>query len=158
MNELRELYQELILDHNRHPRNFGVPEHSTNQADGHNPLCGDQVTVYLDVEGGVVRDIKFMGTGCAISMASASMMTDAIKGKPVEEVEQLFEKFHRAMTDEQASGPIAGEDSELDALSGVKEFPIRVKCATLPWHAMHAALQGERVATTEGDPKDANAS
>ena len=158
MNELRELYQELILDHNKSPRNFGVPEDSTNQAEGHNPLCGDQVTVYLDVENGKVADVKFMGSGCAISIASASMMTDAIRGKSVAEVEALFERFHKAMTEDKAVSQIQDEPSELDALSGVKEFPIRVKCATLPWHTMAAALHGEKSATTEEEAKDASAS
>ena len=158
MNELRELYQELILDHNRRPRNFGVPAESTNQADGHNPFCGDQVTVYLDVENGKVAEVKFMGSGCAISIASASMMTEAIRGKPVAEVEALFERFHKAMTEDKETAQIQEEPSELDALSGVKEFPIRVKCATLPWHTMAAALHGQKAATTEEEAKDASAS
>jgi nitrogen fixation protein NifU and related proteins len=158
MNELRELYQELILDHNKRPRNFGVPAGSTNQAEGHNPLCGDQVTVYLDLEDGKVADVKFMGSGCAISIASASMMTEAIRGKPVAEVEALFEQFHKAMTEDKAAAQIQSEPSELDALSGVKDFPIRVKCATLPWHTMAAALHGQKAATTEEEAKDASAS
>ncbi len=149
MSELRELYQELILDHNRRPRNYGVPAESNRQADGHNPLCGDQLTVYLDMEGDVVRDVHFIGQGCAISVASASMMTEAVKGKTLAEAESLFQKFHRAMTDDRASGPVVGEESELDALSGVKEFPVRVKCATLAWHTLAAALHGEDAATTE---------
>jgi len=151
MNELRELYKDIILDHNRQPRNFGVPEASTNHADGHNPLCGDQVTVYLNVSDGIVKDVRFMGSGCAISVASASMMTEAVVGKTIAEAETVFEQFHHAMTNDDGSGPITGEDSELDALSGVKEFPIRVKCATLPWHTMIAALRGEGQATTEGE-------
>jgi nitrogen fixation NifU-like protein len=158
VNELRELYQEVILDHNRNPRNFGVPEHATNQADGHNPLCGDQVTIYLDVQNGVVRDVKFMGTGCAISVASASMMTEAIQGRTVSEAEAIFERFHHAMTGEKESEPVGVGPSELDALSGVREFPIRVKCATLPWHTMEAALHGQRSATTEEETLDATAS
>lgn len=149
MSDLRELYQELILDHNRRPRNFGVPEHANHHADGNNPLCGDQLTVYLDIDGEIVKDAYFMGSGCAISVASASMMTEAIKGKTVAEAEALFEKFHRAMTQNEASSPVAGEESELDALAGVREFPVRVKCATLPWHTMAAALHGEADATTE---------
>jgi nitrogen fixation protein NifU and related proteins len=154
MSELRELYQELILDHNRQPRNFGVPEESNAEADGHNPLCGDQVHVYLQIEDGRVQDAKFLGQGCAISVASASMMTEAIKGRPVEEVEALFESFHKAMTEDGPAASIQSEPSELDALSGVKEFPIRVKCATLPWHTMAAALRGERKATTETEGEE----
>ncbi|HRK22168.1 MAG TPA: SUF system NifU family Fe-S cluster assembly protein [Fimbriimonadaceae bacterium] len=151
MSELRELYKEIILDHNRQPRNFGVPESATSQADGHNPLCGDQVTIYLDIRDGIVHNVRFMGSGCAISVASASIMTEAVQGKTVAEAEVLFEQFHHAMTEDRAAGPITGEDSELDALSGVKEFPIRVKCATLPWHTLRAALHGENSATTEGE-------
>ena len=158
MNELRELYQEVILDHNRRPRNFGVPEHATNQADGHNPLCGDQLTIYLDIEEGKVNDVKFIGAGCAISVASASMMTEAIKGKTVEEATELFETFHRAMTEDREARQISEEPSELDALGGVKEFPIRVKCATLPWHTLAAALKDEGTATTEEETIDATAS
>jgi nitrogen fixation NifU-like protein len=158
MNELRELYQEVILDHNRRPRNFGVPEHATHEAEGHNPLCGDQLTVYLDIEDGKVTEVKFMGSGCAISVASASMMTEAIKGKTLAEAKAIFETFHKAMTEDKETGQIADEPSELDALSGVKEFPIRVKCATLPWHTMYAALNNEKSATTEEDTSDAAAS
>jgi nitrogen fixation NifU-like protein len=158
MNELRELYQELILDHNRRPRNFGVPEGATSQAEGHNPLCGDQLTLYLDIENGKVADVKFMGSGCAISIASASMMTEVIKGKSIEEARALFQRFHHAMTHDDAAGPIQEEPSELDALSGVKDFPIRVKCATLPWHTLVAALGGERSATTEEEGRSADAS
>jgi nitrogen fixation protein NifU and related proteins len=149
MNELRELYQEVILDHNRRPRNFGVPAESSRQADGHNPLCGDQLTVYLDIEGDTIRDAHFMGTGCAISVASASMMTEAVKGMSVNEAEALFQTFHRAMTDDSKIDTILDEASELDSLSGVKEFPVRVKCATLAWHTLSAALHGEDRATTE---------
>jgi len=158
MSELRELYQEVILDHNKNPRNFGVPEHASNQADGHNPLCGDQVTIYLDIQDGVVQDVKFMGSGCAISVASASMMTEAVKGRRVDEVEALFERFHKNMTEEGTSASLSDEPSELDALSGVKEFPIRVKCATLPWHTLTAALHHQDKATTEEDGPDAHAS
>jgi nitrogen fixation NifU-like protein len=158
MSDMRELYQEVILDHNKRPRNFGVPGHATNQAEGHNPLCGDQLTVYLDIQDGRVADVKFMGTGCAISVASASMMTEAVLGKTIKEAEAIFETFHKAMTDDQEVVQIGEEPSELDALSGVKEFPIRVKCATLPWHTFAAALHNQETATTEEDTLDAAAS
>lgn len=139
MNELRELYQEVILDHNRRPRNFGTLPAANAQAEGHNPLCGDRVTVYLDVTDGLIRDLAFQGSGCAISTASASLMTEALKGRSIEAARQLFETFHDLVT----TG--AGEGSEdlgkLAVFSGVREFPMRVKCATLAWHTLLAALE-----------------
>ena len=139
MNELRDLYQEVILDHNRRPRNFGTLPAANRQAEGHNPLCGDRVTVYLDVAGGRIRDLAFQGAGCAISTASASLMTEALKGRSVDEARQLFAGFHGLVT----TG--AGEGSEdlgkLAVFSGVREFPMRVKCATLAWHTLLAALE-----------------
>ena len=150
MTDLRELYQEVILDHTRKPRNFGVLEGASSEAQGFNPLCGDSVTVYLTTDGGVVRDVRFQGQGCAISTASASLMTEAIKGKPVEEVQELFERFHSVVT-----GP-PGEPVDLEAigklavLAGVREFPMRVKCASLAWHTMKSALSGTHdTVTTE---------
>ncbi|QKT04438.1 SUF system NifU family Fe-S cluster assembly protein [Ectothiorhodospiraceae bacterium 2226] len=147
MSDLRDLYQEVIFDHNRNPRNFGPLEGYTHKADGFNPLCGDKLTVYLKVgEDGAITDVSFQGAGCAISMASASLMTEALKGKPVEVAEQLFQGFHGLIMDK----PVAGAElGKLMVLEGVKEFPSRVKCATLSWHTMHAALEqkGEAVTT-----------
>ncbi len=141
MSELRELYQEVILDHNRKPRNFKKLERANRTAAGYNPLCGDQVRVYLDVENGVIRDIGFEGSGCAISRAAASMMTTSLKGKTLDEAEQLFERFHHMLT---ASGDSSNyaELGKLAVFAGVSEFPSRVKCASLPWHTLHAALAG----------------
>jgi nitrogen fixation NifU-like protein len=133
---LRELYQEMILDHGRKPRNFGQLAAATHSKNGHNPLCGDKLTIYLHEQDGVVRDVCFEGAGCAISMASASLMTESIKGKTIEHVKQLFQQFHLLLTegrDDDALGKLA-------VFSGVAEFPVRVKCATLAWHTMHAAL------------------
>ena len=149
MSEMRELYQSVILDHNKKPRNYGEPEGSTRSADGVNPLCGDKVRVFLALDGDVVTDVGFEGSGCAISTASASLMTQAIKGKPVAEVEALFEGFHDLVT-----GPPTGEvDAEglgkLAVFAGVREFPMRVKCATLSWHALRSALAGGETVKTE---------
>jgi nitrogen fixation protein NifU and related proteins len=139
--ELRELYQEVILDHNKRPRNFGRPEDATNSAEGHNPLCGDHVRVHVHLEGDRVTDVAFEGQGCAISVASASLMTEAIKGKSAEEAHALCERFQQMVRDER-EGSFADEGlDELDALAGVKEFPVRVKCATLAWHTLEAALK-----------------
>jgi nitrogen fixation NifU-like protein len=145
--DLRELYQEVILDHNRKPRNFHAMEPADHVANGFNPLCGDQLTVYLRVADGAVADVSFEGHGCAISTASASLMTEAVKGRPVAEVEALFRDFHALLTDV----PPADRDfGKLQVLSGVREFPARVKCATLAWHTLHNALTGARdIAKTE---------
>ena len=147
MSELRELYQNTILDHNKQPRNFRVPEGATCHADGHNPLCGDKVTVHVAVDDHTLRDIGFQGSGCAISTASASLMTQAVKGKPVAEVIRLFEVFHALLT----TGGDAQEDlGKLAVFAGVREFPMRVKCATLAWHTLRTALDGKpEVAKTE---------
>jgi len=149
MSDLRDLYQEVILDHSRHPRNYRRPEGANRQADGYNPLCGDKVTVYLVLDGDVVRDIGFEGKGCAISTASASMLTESIKGKTLAQAESLFRGFHEFVagrTDRQAGD---AEMGKLAVFSGVREFPIRVKCATLAWHTLRAALdqQGQPVST-----------
>lgn len=153
MSDLRELYQSTILDHNKKPRNFRALEHASHRADGYNPLCGDKVSVWLDVSDGVIRDVSFQGSGCAISTASASMMTECVKGKPIAQVEALFERFHDVVT-----GGIDDEpsDEELDALgklavfAGVREYPARVKCATLVWHALRSALaNGAEPVSTE---------
>lgn len=137
MNDLRELYQETVFDHYRQPRNFGKLDGANRKADGYNPLCGDKVTLYLKIDGGVIRDARFEGSGCAISTASASLMTEAIKGRTEGEALQLMDKFHRMVT----GAPASGELGKLEALSGVSEFPQRVKCATLAWHTMKAALK-----------------
>lgn len=145
---MRELYQEMILDHNRNPRNRRAMPDASSHADGHNPLCGDQVTVYLDIEDGVIKDISFEGQGCAISTASASMMTETLVGKPVAEAEKVFKQFHEMVTE---GHEVQFEDDleRLEVLAGVKDFPMRVKCATLAWHTMHAALEGEQKVSTE---------
>lgn len=143
MNELGDLYQQVILDHNRQPRNFHRLDGTARRADGHNPLCGDRVTVYVDLDGDRLRDISFEGSGCAISKASASMMTESLKGKTRAEAEELFRIFHRLVT-EDAPADAAGEGlGKLVVFSGVREFPVRVKCATLAWHTMRSALQGQ---------------
>jgi nitrogen fixation NifU-like protein len=135
--DLRELYQSLILDHNKRPRNFGRPATSDRSACGENPLCGDQVTVHVRIEDGVVREIGFEGAGCAISTASASLMTEAVKGRSVEEAERVFERFHRLVAGDGRADEKLGK---LAVFAGVREFPIRVKCATLAWHTLRAAL------------------
>jgi nitrogen fixation NifU-like protein len=149
-SDLRELYQSVILDHNKHPRNFCKPACTNRSAEGINPLCGDQLTVYLDVEDGIVKDVGFSGTGCAISTASASLMTQTIKGMKIEEAERLFKGFREMVTSDPQSDPADKDLGKLSVFSGVREFPMRVKCATLAWHAMSEALHdtGE-TATTE---------
>ena len=147
---LRELYQEVILDHSRHPRHFGKLEHATNTAQGYNPLCGDRVTVSLIVgKDERIADVKFEGKGCAISQASASLMTDMIVGRTVAEAEQLMGGFLNLVKGENVEG-LNGEDRErLDVMAGVSAFPMRVKCATLAWHTMKSALEGGETAKTE---------
>jgi nitrogen fixation NifU-like protein len=140
MNELRELYQEVILDHSKRPRNFGLLAGANRAARGDNPLCGDRLTLTLEVADGVVREAHFEGTGCAISVASASLMTEVVRGLPVADVERLFERFHRLLTEEGTPPEEVEELGKLAVFAGVREFPIRVKCATLPWHTLHAAL------------------
>ena len=145
MMDLRELYQDIILDHGRHPRNFRTIEQPTHFAQGHNPLCGDRVTVYLALDGDRIIDVSFQGRGCAISTAAASLMTEVLKGKTVGEARALFGQFHARVTGgEPAALPeaLAEEAERLDPLTGVKAFPARVKCATLSWHALEAALKG----------------
>jgi nitrogen fixation NifU-like protein len=151
---LDALYQEVILDHNRRPRNFHPMEHASCSADGKNPNCGDQLTIWLKVDDEVVTDVSFQGQGCAISKASASMMTDAIKGKTRTDVVKLYEKVHKLVTGEDVSLAKDKEMGSLRALGGVSKFPMRVKCASLSWHAMKAALDGTAVVTTES-PDDA---
>ena len=154
-DDLRDLYQEVILDHGKSPRNFRALEGATYLAHGNNPVCGDMLVVYLTLDGdGRIRDCAFQGQGCAISVASASMMTEILKGKTVEEATRLFEGFHKMCTRDDFDIAQLGDCDEdtverLVMLSGVKEFPIRVKCATLAWHTMQAAISGEQEISTE---------
>lgn len=152
MSELQDLYQEVILDHNRQPRNFRKLEGADHQAEGYNPLCGDQLTVYLHMEGDRVADISFVGSGCAISKASASVMTTSVKGKTRREIQKLFDQFHRMVMGQGDIQKIASEVGKLAVFSGVSEFPARVKCASLAWHTLKAALEGVKEAvSTESD-------
>jgi nitrogen fixation NifU-like protein len=146
--DLRDLYQEVIIDHSKRPRNFRVLDGGARQAQGFNPLCGDQVTVYVDVRGDEVRDVAFQGHGCAISTASASVMTETLKGKSLSEAEQLFHVFHDLVTGKSERDP--AELGKLAVFAGVSEFPTRVKCAVLCWHTARAAIEGkEDPVTTE---------
>jgi nitrogen fixation protein NifU and related proteins len=141
MSELKDLYQEVIFDHNRRPRNFGALPEANRRANGFNPLCGDKVTIYVRVDHGVIRDVRFEGQGCAISTASASLLTESLKGKTEAEAEKLFHGFHEMVTaDAEHSHPDLGK---LEVLAGVREFPARVKCATLAWHTLQAALKNQ---------------
>ncbi|MFN2516634.1 MAG: Fe-S cluster assembly sulfur transfer protein SufU [Pyrinomonadaceae bacterium] len=158
MSELSELYQQVILDHNKKPRNFRKLETANHSAEGFNPLCGDQLTVYLNLEDDSVKEISFEGSGCAISKAAASMMTQAVKGKSKQQAEQLFSEFHGMVTgdmDDDDTDEDTDEDKEagrlgnLRVFAGVREFPVRVKCATLAWHTMHAALNNQETISTE---------
>lgn len=143
MSELQDLYQEVVMDHNGRPRNFRKLEAADRTADGYNPLCGDKITLYLKLDGDVIADVGFLGSGCAISKASTSMMTQSIKGKTSAEAQEIFEAFHRMITREQGSDFDPDDKlGDLEVLSGVTEFPTRVKCATLSWHTLRAALAG----------------
>ncbi len=147
MDDLRELYQEVILDHNQNPQNFGRLEAATHSGDGYNPLCGDRLSLTLDVRGDSVNDIRFSGSGCAISKASASIMTTVVKGKTVVETESLFDAFHKLVTTGDAGD---GELGKLAVMAGVHKYPVRVKCATLAWHTLKNCLSGKNeVAKTE---------
>jgi nitrogen fixation NifU-like protein len=137
--DLKDLYRDVIVDHNRHPRNFGKLEPADAHADGYNPLCGDRLSMYVNLEGDRIRDARFEGAGCAISVASASMLTEAVKGKSLTEVKELFDKMHALLTQHDASVD-TDKLGKLAALSGVREFPARVKCASLCWHTLNAAL------------------
>lgn len=150
MSDLRELYQQVILEHSRSPRNFKELEGADHSAEGYNPLCGDQITVYVIMDGDRVIDVSFKGSGCAIARASASLMTAAVKGKTRSEADELFERFRGMVTSER--DVVVDEEAlgKLTVFSGVREFPVRVKCATLAWHTLHAALEGQDdLVTTE---------
>src|ERR1044071_1313943 len=154
MADLSELYQQVILDHNKKPRNFRVLETANRHQEGYKPLCGDQLTLYLEMDGDKIKDVGFQGQGCAISKASASMMTAAVKGKSKEEAETMFDEFHRMV-----KGQLDPESEEnhlgrLKILAGVREFPARVKCASLSWHTLHAALEGENEPVSTEQPDD----
>jgi len=143
MSDLRDLYQEVILDHSKRPRNYHAMPEADRKAEGYNPLCGDRETVYLDLEGDVLKDVSFQGAGCAISTASASMMTESVKGRTRSEAEALFARFHELITGSNGAAAGSGPDlGKLTVFSGVREYPVRVKCATLPWHTLKAALDG----------------
>lgn len=146
MNDLDDLYQELILEHYRRPRNYGRLEDQTRSAEGFNPLCGDRLSVYLEVKDGVIEEAKFEGQGCAISTASASLLTEAVKGKTEAEAEALFRAFQDLLT--KPDGDVRPELGKLEALAGVRRFPVRVKCATLAWHTLHAALARAQASVT----------
>jgi nitrogen fixation NifU-like protein len=145
MSDLRELYQEVVLDHSRRPRGFGKLEQATHRAQGYNPLCGDQLELELQIDGGRVRDVRFTGKGCAISTASASLLTEAVRGRSLDEAHALFERFHLAVTTPPGDEIDAAALGKLAALTGVREFPMRVKCASLAWHTLEAAVRGEGV-------------
>jgi nitrogen fixation NifU-like protein len=148
MADLRELYQDVILEHSKAPRNFRELAGANRQAQGFNPLCGDRFTVYLDIDGDSIRDISFQGSGCAISKASASMMTQSLKGKTKAEAEKLFDRFHGMVTGRELARGEQAELGKLTVFSGVSEFPVRVKCATLAWHTLQAALDGKQDAVS----------
>jgi nitrogen fixation NifU-like protein len=150
-NALRELYQEVILDHSRHPRHYGVLDHASHKAEGYNPLCGDKVTVYLQLgEDGRVCDIKFEGKGCAISQASASMMTDMLKGRTAAEADRLMQGFLPLVKGEDASDLPEDDRERLEVMGGISQFPMRVKCATLAWHTFKNAVEEGKNAVAEG--------
>ncbi|MEM7281244.1 MAG: Fe-S cluster assembly sulfur transfer protein SufU [Pseudomonadota bacterium] len=146
--DLKDLYQDIILDHNKAPRNFGKCSSCSHSAEGLNPLCGDELIVYLNIEDGVIDKVTFEGTGCAISIASASLMTERLQGKPLDEAEKVFGVMHDMLVKDDADTDLASL-GKLGALAGVKEYPSRVKCASLCWHALMAAINNEAIATTE---------
>jgi nitrogen fixation protein NifU and related proteins len=142
MSDLRDLYQDVILEHSKTPRNYRELPAANHKAEGFNPLCGDRFTVYVTLDGNAIRDVSFQGSGCAISKASASMMTQSVKGKTTAEAEKIFERFHEMVTGHASANQDESELGKLTVFSGVSEFPVRVKCATLAWHTLHAALEG----------------
>ena len=148
MSDLRDLYQQVILDHQRKPRNFRALSMANRHAEGFNPLCGDKVQLFINMENGVIKDVGFQGTGCAISTASASMMTESVKGKTPTAAEAIFKKFQDLVTSDPNQEIPASELGKLEVFAGVREFPVRVKCATLAWHTLRAALEGEEKAVS----------
>ncbi len=154
MNELQELYQQVILDHNKNPRNFGQLKQCTNFAAGHNPLCGDQIDVFAVLENGVIKELKFNGSGCAISKASASIMTTLVVGKTIEEAKGLFHEFHKIVTADMSVKLDTLELGKMAVFCGVREFPARVKCASLAWHTMIQALENSNVVATNETVKN----
>ncbi len=148
MDELRELYQEMILDHYKNPRNYHKLDGASHSAEGHNPLCGDRITIYLLIENDTINDICFEGSGCAICTASCSVMTELLKGKTLTDAESFFGEFHDLVTSDFAGEPDRDKLGKLAIFAGVREYPIRVKCATLPWHTFHAALRSDSEAVT----------
>ena len=151
MTDLRELYQEVIIDHGRHPRNFGVCQDANRHKEGFNPLCGDKITVHVLEKNGVVENLSFEGAGCAISMASASLMTESLKGKTIQEVDKIFSEFHEVVTHKDTPEELKDKLGKLAVLAGVAEFPVRVKCATLAWHTLNAALHNNPDKVTTED-------
>lgn len=149
LDQIRDLYQEVVFDHNRNPRNFRVMDDANRKIEGFNPLCGDRITLYVKVSDGVIEDVSFQGSGCAISTASASLMTEIVKGQTEAEAEKLFELFHRVTTDKGGDAVNLEEIGKLAVLAGVRAYPARVKCATLAWHSLQAALKddGQTVST-----------
>lgn len=143
LDQIRDLYQEVVFDHNRNPRNFRVMEDANRQIEGFNPLCGDRITLYARVNDGVIEDVSFQGNGCAISTASASLMTEIVRGKTEQEAEELFELFHRITTGKNGDAVNLEEIGKLAVLAGVRAYPARVKCATLAWHSLQAALKND---------------
>lgn len=144
MSDLRDLYQDVILEHSKTPRNFRVQPGADHKAEGFNPLCGDRFTIYVTLQGDAIKDVSFQGAGCAISKASASMMTQSVKGKTMAEAEKIFERFHEMVTGQAEKSAEESDLGKLTVFSGVCEFPVRVKCATLAWHTLHAALEGKQ--------------
>lgn len=143
MADLRELYQEVIVDHSKSPRNFHQLPSASHHAEGFNPLCGDRLTLYLKIHHNIIEEVSFVGAGCAISTSSASLMTEQLKGKTIAEAEDIFRDFHHFLTQESGTGIEAARLGKLAILGGVRDYPSRVKCATLAWHTLHAALQGQ---------------
>ena len=149
MSELKDLYQEIILDHNKNPRNYGKMKDCTHKAEGYNPMCGDHYSIYLKVKDGIISDVTFEGAGCAISKSSASMMTANLKGKTIEDAKRMFSEFHNMMTSEKPCVEVPEDICTVEPLQGVREFPTRIKCATLIWHTMNNALNGKDESSTE---------